>query len=82
MNNGSQHEATGVIPLPDRSSSRRSVSAVLVVRAWREDANAGFRARVTHTDDIVEGEEQSRVVASPEEVEQILQTWIKEIARI
>jgi len=53
-------------------------TAVLVVRVWVETASgAGLRARVTRTLDITARDEESTVVATPEEITRLVAEWLE-----
>ncbi len=55
--------------------------AVLVVRAWREDAGpAGLRVRVTWVDDVEQGREQTTAAASTEDVLAIVRRWLDAVS--
>ena len=55
---------------------------ILVIRIWLEpsdEGQAGFRARLTRTDDVVAGGEHAvEVTASTEEVVRLVAAWLDE----
>lgn len=60
------------------SGDRGRSTAVLVVRAWREDG--AFRATVTFSPDVVYGLQAERGAATgPEGVLAIVDRWLQEI---
>jgi len=52
-------------------------NGVLVVRAWIEGDPPRLKARITHTVDVTEGEPQSRIATSAEQIHDEVQRWLE-----
>jgi hypothetical protein len=58
-------------------------TAVLVVRAWREDETlTGLRARVTAVRDVVTGESVITTCATVEDICQAVRAWLDEFTAV
>jgi hypothetical protein len=53
-------------------------TGILIVRAWIEgNANGGFRARITQTNDSIGSEQSMTTAGNPEDVYAAVQTWVE-----
>jgi hypothetical protein len=62
-----------------RTSSERT--GVLIIRAWVEGDPPTLRLRITRTDDLTAGDEESTVTASVEEAVDVVRRWLEGFAR-
>ena len=56
-------------------------AAVLVIRAWTEDGDEAFRARVTWSSDIYRPETDSVVTASRDDLFALVDDWLTSVLR-
>jgi hypothetical protein len=59
----------------------RESAAVLVIRAWREDGDETFRARITWSSDLYRPETDSIVTASRDELLAVVDEWLTAVLR-
>jgi hypothetical protein len=64
--------------VPTTSSER---TGVLIIRAWVEGDPPTLRLRITRTDDLTAGDEESTVTASVEEAVDVVRRWLEGFAR-
>lgn len=78
-----QGEAPGLNGLPMTEVTGTTRTAVCVIRVWADNASPyGLRARITTAGDSEVGDEATTVVASREEICDVVDDWLADLLRL